>query len=198
MTRRPLPSTGSSVGTECPGFIGTIRRYDFLPSIPPHFVAFAWRYHPLHAHFVPSVRRATPKAGGFCCSHRLPLPVDSVETAGSLTFPGNPHCAYALLSDPGRIVAPTRPITMQRCSPRSNHDKGSHDYHFRGSITRPRHSLSTLRRVDHSTTTQDSLQAVGQTLPDGLLPAGFLQKVSEFNTSHPPFLSFRDARFVWL
>src|SRR5207253_11065871 len=21
------------------------RRYDFLPSLPPHFVAFAWRYH---------------------------------------------------------------------------------------------------------------------------------------------------------
>ena len=119
--------------------------------------------------------------GDFACTHRLPRPVDSVETAGSLTFPGNPHCAYALLSDPGRIVAPTRPITMQRCSPRSNHDKGSHDYHFRGSITRPRHSLSTLRRVDHSTTRQDSLQAVGQTLPDGLSPAGFLRKVSEFN-----------------
>ncbi len=39
--------------------------------------------------------------------------------------------------------------------------------YFRGSITRPTHSLSTLRRVDHSTATQDSLPAAGQALPGG-------------------------------
>jgi hypothetical protein len=33
---------------------------------------------------------------------------------------------------------------------------------FRGSMTRPIHSLSTLRRRDYSWTTQDSLPAVGQ------------------------------------
>src|SRR5262245_51621038 len=39
--------------------------------------------------------------------------------------------------------------------------------------------------------TQDSLPAVGQTLLDGLRPAGFLRKVSEcFVTSHPPSPSF--------
>ena len=50
---------------------------------------------------------------------------------------------------------------------------------FRGSITRPIHSLSTLRRMDHSTTTQNSLPAVGHTLPDRmLLPARSQRKVS--------------------
>ena len=50
---------------------------------------------------------------------------------------------------------------------------------FRGSITRPPHPLSTLRRMDHSTTTQDSLPAAGQALPGRMLtPAGFQRKVS--------------------
>jgi hypothetical protein len=34
-------------------------------------------------------------------------------------------------------------------------------------------------------TTQDSLPAVGQTLLGGLLPAGFLRKVSELYSLHP-------------
>ena len=60
---------------------------------------------------------------------------------------------------------------------------------FRGSITRPVHSLSTLRRMDHSTTTQDSLPAVasftGQDASSCKVPTkGFS------NPSHPPFPSF--------
>ena len=57
-----------------PCFHGTIRRCDFLPPIPPRFVAFAWRYHPARGR---------------------------METTGPLTFPGNPNCAFALLYDPG-------------------------------------------------------------------------------------------------
>jgi hypothetical protein len=100
----------------------------------------------------------------------------SVETAGSPTFLGNPSCTLALLFDPGGIDAsgqcgaPTRPpLCPQRRLPQIS---------FRGSITRLRHSLSTLRSPGRPGTTQDSLPAVGQTLPDGLLPAGFQQKVS--------------------
>ena len=60
---------------------------------------------------------------------------------------------------------------------------------FRGSITRPIHPLSTLRRMDHSTTTQDSLPAVasfaGQDASSCKVPTkGFSYP------SHPPFLSF--------
>jgi len=50
---------------------------------------------------------------------------------------------------------------------------------FRRSIAWLSDSLSTLRRVRYLTATQDSLPAVGQTLLDGLSPAGFLRKVSE-------------------
>ena len=40
---------------------------------------------------------------------------------------------------------------------------------FRGSITRPAHSLSTLRSPDYSGTTQDSLPAAGQLCRAGLI-----------------------------
>jgi hypothetical protein len=44
MMRHPLPFTGSSRG-EFPGFDGTMGCSDSRTSIPPRFVAFAWRYH---------------------------------------------------------------------------------------------------------------------------------------------------------
>ena len=50
---------------------------------------------------------------------------------------------------------------------------------FRGSITRPASSLSTLRRDGYPTTTQDSLPGGGQPYPDGVRPAGSVRKVSE-------------------
>ena len=113
-----------------PCFHGTIRRCDFLPPLPPRFVAFAWRYHPARGR---------------------------METTGPLTFPGNPNCAFALLYDPGGIDASGRydastwpPLKARRGLPHCQ---------FRGSITRPQHSLSTLRRVGYPTTTQDSLPA---------------------------------------
>jgi hypothetical protein len=43
-------STGSS-GASSPASSVLSRRYDFLPSIPPHFVAFAWRYLRVHSFF---------------------------------------------------------------------------------------------------------------------------------------------------
>src|SRR5208337_851579 len=49
---------------------------------------------------------------------------------------------------------------------------------FRGSITRPWHSLSTLRPVHCCTRTQDSLPAVGHSTGRAWLPAGFRRKVS--------------------
>ena len=50
--------------------------------------------------------------------HRL-----SVETTGSPTFLGNPACALALLSDPGRTHASGH--AMRRRGPRSVHHEGS-------------------------------------------------------------------------
>ena len=62
---------------------------------------------------------------------------------------------------------------------------------FRGSITRLRHWLSTLRRPGHPDTTQDSLPAAGQALPDGLdYPQGSIERfhdVSYMRSSFPKF-----------
>ena len=70
-------------------------------------------------------------------------------------------------------------LTMRRRGPRCVHDEGSHVSYFRGSITRLRHWLSTLRRPGYPDATQDSLPAVGQALPDGLdYPQGSNERFS--------------------
>jgi hypothetical protein len=78
---------------------------------------------------------------------------------------------------------------MRRRGPRSVQDEGSRIDVFRGSITRLRHWLSTLRRPGYPDTTQDSLPAVGQTLPDGLdYPQGSIERfrvVSYISASFP-------------
>jgi len=82
-----------------PRFTGTIGRCDFLTPIPPHFVAFAWRYHDHTRSSLPLPRVYRQRAWGYLPGH--PLRVSLVETTGSPTFLGSPHCAFALLFDPG-------------------------------------------------------------------------------------------------
>src|SRR5215831_7041203 len=45
-----LPSPGSS-GASSPASAVLSKRYDFLPPVPPRFVAFAWRYLGVHSFF---------------------------------------------------------------------------------------------------------------------------------------------------
>ncbi len=121
----------------------------------------------------------------------------TVETAGPLTFLRNPHCACALLFDPGRLVT-TRPLQWNDTVPAQTTTR-TPTTDFRGSITQPQHSLSTLRRMDHSTTTQDSLPVAGQTLPDGLgYPQGSNERFPCCLRLHHFLLpqALRDARFV--
>ena len=54
----PLSSAGRRFASlhrvlrgEFPCFSGTIKRCDFLPPVPPHFVAFVWRYLSVHSFF---------------------------------------------------------------------------------------------------------------------------------------------------
>ena len=108
----PLPSTGSSRPSS-PTSTVLSGRYDFLPPIPPHFVAFAWRYHGNTRNFAPDAAECCDVGPGV--GHPVaPAGTASMETTGSPTFLGNP-CAYALLFDPGgtdvsgRYDTPTRP-----------------------------------------------------------------------------------------
>ena len=151
----------------------------------------------LHALAFRSRRRQVPRrrAGGFCFSRRFP-PCGFISKGNDRAshVPGEPPVPMPCSPTPagrnasGLYDASARPPFRPRRRLLTSTV-------FRGSITRPGHSLSTLRRVGRPTTTQDSLSATGQVLPDGLSPAGFHRKVSA-TSSHPPFPSFVCARSV--
>ncbi len=71
-------------------------------------------------------RQATNTCDAGLIGHpgRPPIPGVRAETTGPPTFLGNPDCAYALLFDPGRTDH-TRPFSVRRLGPRSDHDEGS-------------------------------------------------------------------------
>ena len=111
LTRR-FPPPGP-LGSSSPNSTVLSTRYDFLPPIPPHFVAFAWRYQGNTRGFAPAAAECCDVGPGV--GHPVsPAGNSSMETTGSPTFLGN-LCAYALLFDPGgtdvsgRYDTPTRP-----------------------------------------------------------------------------------------
>jgi len=165
MIRHPLPSTGSPrKGFPC--FGGTMGCSESLPPIPPRVVAFAGGTTTTRPCFV-SGRLAAPAArprkggGPGVCLAGCPMPALVVETTGIPRFLGNPNVDVPCSPTPAGPVGPGQfsPISAAF---RSRKVVGSRDaILFRGSITRPIHSLSTLRSRDCSRTTQDSLPAAG-------------------------------------
>ena len=170
-----LPSTGSSEASS-PASTVLSKRYDFLPPIPPHFVSFAWRYPRVHSFF--SLLGGRVHRRGLELLSRYLQPGTRRGNDRISQVPGEPQVSVRHVQStpagpqaPDRYGAAARPlVSEQQRLPRKV---------FRRSIAWLSDSLSTLRRVDYPTTTQDSLPAVGQTLLGGLLPAGFLRKVSE-------------------
>jgi hypothetical protein len=79
---------------------------------------------------------------------QLPCPHFRIGSGRISQVPGEPCCAYALLSDPGRITVP-KPLRGSDTAPASSKTKAPTISRFRGSITRPWHSLSTLRPDGH-------------------------------------------------
>ena len=151
-----------------------------LPIVRPDALRLPSLAGTIHTRVLRSLRRhgQRRKAGGLCFSRRYPRG-DSfrMETTGPLKFLGNP-CVRAPFSDPGGTFTPGRYGVSMRPSAFGTASAPAIRF-FRGSMARPAHPLSTLRSVDYSTTTQDSLPAVGHTLPDRILPpAGFQRKVS--------------------
>ncbi len=181
------------VGPPLQRYYGTLR----LPAVPlDPFEVFTSRYHRVARGLLPSVVGVPPGA------RELSVPVSpsglTMETSGSLRFLGNPggHCPCSSTpAGSGRLSGP-RVSCLTRPPPVST-TKAPSVLYFRGSITQPLTSLSTLRRMGRPTTTQDSLLAAGPALPGGIVPAGFQRKVSEFE-SLPPFQSLPDARTPYL
>ena len=166
ITRRPASLPRVPDGASSPASAVLSGRYDFLPPFSPHFVSFAWRYHS-SARVSPAPRPSVPRAGLLELVTRYLQPgIVQWKRQDLLRSWGTP-CALALLSDPGRTGASGQHDASARppqC-PRRRLLHGS----FRGSITRLRHWLSTLRRPGRPDTTQDSLPAAGQALPDGIV-----------------------------
>ena len=78
------------------------------------------------------------------------------ETQG---FPGSwgSRCIRATFSDPGRLNERCHLVRQVLPSAKPNASAHCHKELFRGSVSRPIYSLSTLRRSDYSGATQDSL-----------------------------------------
>ena len=135
--------------------------------LPGNFVAFAWWYHGNTRGFAPDAAECCGDGPGV--GHPVtPAGSASMETTGSPTFLGNPLVPLPCSPTP---AGPTCQAHLRHVdtAPAATTSKARRRSLFRGSITQLQHSLSTLRRPGYPDTTQDSLPAVGQTLPDGII-----------------------------
>jgi len=172
-----------------------------LRPFPPHFVAFVWRYHVCDAVFrvrpfaAPTAgRRARGRPGVSYAG--CPIPALNVETTGLPRFLGNPNADMPCSSTPTGPAGPSH-FSPPDTAFRGHYCVGSrNDKFFRGSITRPAHSLSTLRSRGHPRTTQDSLPAVGLLCRAGLITRWVPLQGLAFHIAPPcPGFAWRTVTF---
>jgi hypothetical protein len=178
-----FPSRGPS--GRFPRFLGTVKHSDFLPALPPHFVSFARWYRRCALSFVPAAARRNncePRIAYRTPPQRIPW-----QRRQELPCSWRTRHERAVLFDPGGILT----LGHYRASmlpPLSRQCRLSRLLCFLGSITRPTHSLSTLRSMDCSITTQDSLPDGWPALPGGV---GYSLGPNErFQVILPPFPGF--------
>src|SRR6516164_2880522 len=159
-----LPSTGSS-GASSPASSVLSKRYDFLPPVPPHFVAFVWRYLRVHSFF--SLPDGRVRRRGLELLTRYLQPGFRRGNDRISQVPGEPQLPVChVQSTPAGLRAPDHygaaawPLVSEKQRlPRKV---------FRRSIAWLSDSLSTIRSAGFPRSKQDSLPAVGQTRLDGL------------------------------
>ena len=146
MTWRPLLSTGS-LGMVPPTLANdTMGRSDSPPSVSTR--SNSSRADTTVSPVVCSPRSWASHRGPGSCGFRSPPPDLRWKHQGSLRFLGNPSRRLSVLFDPGgsgRLSGP-RVSCLTRPPPVST-TKAPSVLYFRGSITRPLTSLSTLRRM---------------------------------------------------
>lgn len=162
-----LPSTGSSPVASSPASNGTIKTLR-LPAVPFASLRFLRSAIPREhtALFVSSVATACQATDLELITRYLRPGILSVETTGPPKFLGNPMVHLRMFFDPGRTAC-SSPKRSSRAVPAKKKTKTPTFVLFRGSIAWLLDSLSTLRSAGCPDTTQDSLPAVGYTLPDG-------------------------------
>ena len=97
----PAPAGGSS-----PASSVLPRRYDFLPSVPPHFVTFVWRYLSLHS-LCSLLGGRVPRQGPELVGPVSPPGNSTEEATGSRKFLGKLNCPFAhVQSTPVGLLTP--------------------------------------------------------------------------------------------
>ncbi len=176
-------------GWNSPASLVLSGHYDSLPSFPPHFVSFAWRYH-FCCTAVLLRRLCVPnRQPGSSLLRGLSLPLNQVETTGPPAFLGNLNCPLALLTRPRRhrlrhslwrhidtapAVSTTKAVALN--------------------LSRLNHTASGLAvyasqcRLPENTT-QDSLLVAGQALPGGIdYPQGSDERLPNITSLSYSFL----------
>ena len=115
----------------------------------------------MHLLFAPGRIDAPHHRAGVVSCRGFPNRVSVSGRNGTSQVPGEPPCRHAPLFDPGGTFKPGR-LGFQVLPSGYKTTSASTLRSFRGSITRPVCSLSTLRSLGRPTTTQDSVPAVGQ------------------------------------
>ena len=121
-----------------------MRHSDSSPSIPPHFVAFARRYHPSTCSSLRRTPGATSTASGVVSRCPRPRRFLRWRRRGLPGSRGNPPARMPRAPTPARSPPP-RPLRRGEMTFRPTHDVGPRTQNaFRGSITRPTGSLRPL------------------------------------------------------
>ena len=121
------------LGSSSPASSVLSRRYDFLPPLSPHFVAFAWRYHGNTRVSLP--RPPSVAASGLGLVTRYPRPGLLPWRRQDLPrSEGNPSVPLPCSSTPAGLAC--QAITTRQRGPRSRARRRLPQYRFRGSITR--------------------------------------------------------------
>ena len=116
LTRRPLPSRGFPWGG-FPAFVGTMRRSDVRPPVPPAFVVLRLTVTAFCVCFRAHAARRRRRAWSFRLGSPTPI---QAETTGPPKFLGNPSVPMPCSSTPAGSVAsgpydaPTWPPLMKR------------------------------------------------------------------------------------
>src|SRR5438067_399286 len=159
------PSLHRVLSGQFPSFTSTSGRSDCLPPIPPHFVAFAWRYRSLRSRFAPVGGRAQPPQARDFVYPVAPRAGQRAETAGSPRFLGNPivhmPCSSTPVGPPRQAISTLRyclPLLLPRRPPPQP-------------LSGLNHTACPLAVYASSprslVATQDSLPTAGQALPGG-------------------------------
>ena len=144
-----------------------MRRFDVRSSLPLRFVVLRSAV-PRGASALSLPQGPNADLGPGVRRSGLPYRIMHVETTGPPKFLENPLVPMPCSSTPAGPDASGH--TMHRHGPRTGTTARTPAMKiFRGSIARPRHSLSTLRPPGRPGRTQDSLPAVGQLYGTGLL-----------------------------